>query len=59
MYDWLKECVNKAELTESKLKNDPSFLITLKLNTLYCNSASTEAIEFLANSQKQIVRKSE
>lgn len=54
MYEWLKECINKAELTESKLRNDPAFMITQKLNTMYCNCASTEAIEYLANCERLI-----
>lgn len=57
MYEWLKDCVNKAELTESRLRNDPAFMITQKLNTLYCNCASSEAIEYLAESEKKIVSK--
>jgi hypothetical protein len=57
MYEWIKDCVNRAELAESRLRNDPSFIITQKLNTLYCNCATTEAIDYFDEAQKKIVRR--
>jgi hypothetical protein len=54
MYQWLKECIDLVELAEGSIKSDPDMLITLRLDSIYCRNASTEAANYLFQAQVQI-----